>query len=133
MIFPVIWARHRSHRRLQGKFLIGLTLILSLVALVRHTALLETLQPFPFHKVDGQSSGSQTEASRREPQVHLLLPVNKDAALRGSRFCKTAAAAIMTGYKLIVYNWGSKANDVSKTHRQKITGERMPDGERRNR
>ena len=129
MILPVIWYRHRSLRRLQGKLLIWLTLILSFVALVRHTALLETRQAVFSHEVDGQSPVSQTKGSRREPRVHLLLPVNKEAALRGSRFCKTAAAAIMTGYKLIVYNWGAMANDVSKTHRQKVTGERMPEGE----
>ncbi|ORX40134.1 hypothetical protein BD324DRAFT_648738 [Kockovaella imperatae] len=78
-----------------------------------------------FHHGWSESAPSSPLSSSQKkeslPDVHLLLPVNKVAARRGDRFCKTAIGAIMTGYKPFVYNWGGEAANIGKTHRQKVS------------
>ena len=47
------------------------------------------------------------------PKVHLFLPINKAAADKDKRFCRTIESAVVNGWEPIVYNW---AMDGTRSH-----------------
>lgn len=58
---------------------------------------------------------------RSAPPLYLLMPINEARARSDHNFCRAAKAALIQGYRPILYNWDFQAN-VWQTQGAKIPG-----------